>query len=152
MSLCHSHCLLDQQCHICHVVWGFIVLPSFIYLLYVLLLFPLFFVLLYLLTLSPSQHLPSCLPARGYRRLPKSRKRRCVINRAKGRASGHSPSTLTFSFFIAFMPACVSSPICVSHALLCSIFFAWNTTTCLALCVQLSVKVVGFFKLWPFKH
>lgn len=34
---------------------------------------------------------PACLPARGYRRLPKSRKRRCVINRAKGRPCGRFP-------------------------------------------------------------
>lgn len=87
-----------------------------ILLLYVLLFFLLFSVLLYLLTLSHPNAccLPACLPARGFKRLPKSRKRRCVIKRGQGRASSHSPSTLTFFFYIALSLDCVSTLIFVA--------------------------------------
>ncbi len=59
---------------------------------------------------------PVHLPARGFRRLPKSRKRRCVINRAKGRPFGYSPSILCLFFCTSFVPVWsrVSSPICVT--------------------------------------
>lgn len=64
----------------------FTVFLLFIHLLYFLLLsLLLYFVLPYLLILShPNARPPARLPpARGCRRLPKSRKRRCVINRAQ---------------------------------------------------------------------
>lgn len=63
LSFCHSSCLWEQRQRTCLLVWGFTVLPSFIYLLYFLLLFLLFFVLLYLLTLSRPVPTPACLPA-----------------------------------------------------------------------------------------
>lgn len=82
---CHPPCLLD-----CWVL-GFVVLPPF----YLPSLCPPPLPPVFCAPVSadfvPSQRLPSCLPTREYRRLPKSRKRRCVT-------SGHAPSTLTFSF------------------------------------------------------
>lgn len=124
LSFCHSSCLWEQRQHTCLLVWGFTVLPSFIYLLYFLLLFLLFFVLLYLLTLSrpvPTPaclpaYLPACLPARGYRRLPKSRKRRCVINGTKRKTLWplYFHSHLLFFDFI-FACLCILFHLCLKH-------------------------------------
>lgn len=59
--------------------------------------------------------LPTCLPARGYRRLPKSRKRRCVINGTKRKTLWPLYFHSHLLFFTSYLLVCVSSSICVSN-------------------------------------
>lgn len=64
----------------------------------------------------PNACLPACLPARGYRRLPKSRKRRCVINGTKRKTLWplYFHSHLLFFDFI-FACLCILFHLCLKH-------------------------------------
>lgn len=69
--------------------------------------------LVYRAPVSADLVLSQRLPARGFRRLPKSRKRRCVMIKDPLATSRHAH----LFFFISYVPVpvCVSSPTCVSY-------------------------------------